>query len=99
MARGILFAEGPLDHGNLFTIRPDGTDLQHLTHYSGLTKVSTGFVLPRRQVDRFRHVVGAVNRPHATLNDVFVMNADGSHVRPLTCTKKWDGSPDWGLRQ
>ena len=95
----ILFVGGPLDHGNLFTIVPDGTDLQQLTHFSGLTKMSTGSYSPDGKSIVFGTVFGAVNRPHATLNDVFVMNADGSHVRPITRTKKWDGSPDWGPRQ
>ena len=95
----ILFAGGPLDHGNLFTIQPDGTSLQQLTHYQGLTKMSTGSYSPDGKSIVFGMVVGVVNRPRATLNDVFVMNADGSRIRPITRTRNWDGSPDWGPRQ
>ena len=92
----ILFAGGPLDHGNLYTIRPDGTSLKQLTHFSGLTRISTGSWSPDGKWIVFGTVVGAVNRSGATLNDVFVMNADGSHIRPITRTVNWDGSPDWG---
>ena len=95
----ILFAGGPMDHGNLFTIHPDGTGLQQLTHYHGLTKMSTGSYSPDGKSIVFGMVVGAVNTPGSTLNDVFVMNADGTHIRPFTRTKNWDGSPDWGPRQ
>src|SRR5215831_933510 len=87
----ILFGAGRPDHGNLFTIRPDGTRLQQLTHFSGLTGMSTGSWSPDGKSIVFGTVVGAVNRPGATLNDLFVMNADGSHRRPITRTRNYDG--------
>jgi hypothetical protein len=33
-----------------------------------------------------------------TLPDLFVMNADGTHMRPLTRTKNWETEADWGTR-
>ena len=30
------------------------------------------------------------------LPDVFVMGSDGTEVRPVTRTRNWDGTPDWG---
>jgi Tol biopolymer transport system component len=73
--------------------------MQQLTRFSGLTKMITGSYSPDGKSIVFGMVVGAVNRPHATLNDLFVMNADDSHRRPITRTRNWDGSPDWGPRQ
>jgi hypothetical protein len=31
-----------------------------------------------------------------TYPDVFVMNADGSHVHAVTHTKNWEGTAAWG---
>lgn len=92
----ILFAGGPQDHGNLYTVHPDGTGLQQLTHYKRLTQLSPGSWSPDGKSIVFGMVPGAVNRPGSTLNDVFVMNADGSHRRAITRTKNWDGAADWG---
>lgn len=95
----ILFLAGRPDHGNLFTIQPDGTGLRQLTHYQGLTKVTLGSYSPDGASIVFSTDVGAVNPPGATLDDVFVMTADGTDVRPVTRTRNWDGSPDWGPRR
>lgn len=94
----ILFLGGRADHGNLFTIRPDGTGLQQLTHFKGLTKVTVGSYSPDGQSIVFSTDIRAVNPAGATLPDVFVMTADGTHIRPVTRTRNWDGSPDWGPR-
>jgi TolB protein len=94
----ILFASGPTDHGNLFTIRPDGTGLRQLTHFRGPTDVSLGSYSPDGNSIVFSTVVGAVNRPGAGLTDVFVMTADGTHIRPVTRARNWDGEADWGSR-
>lgn len=95
----ILFVGGPKEHGNLFTVRPDGTGLQQLTHYKRLTQMLTGSYSPDGKSIVFSMVVGAANPSGGTLNDVFVMHADGSHVRSITRTRNWDGSPDWGPRR
>ena len=94
----ILFAAGPSDRWNLFTIHPDGTGLRQLTDFRGLTKVEVGSYSPDGKSIVFSTVVGAVNRPSATLADVFVMSADGTDIRPVTRTRNWDGSADWGPR-
>jgi Tol biopolymer transport system component len=94
----ILFASGPADHGNLYTIHPDGTDLQQLTHYHGVTRVEVGSFSSDGQSIVFSTVVGAVNPPASTLPDVFVMNADGTDIRPVTRTRNSEDSADWGPR-
>jgi TolB protein len=94
----ILFLSGPPDRGNLFTIHPDGTGLRQLTHFSGLTKVTVGSYSPDGASIVFATDVGAVNPPGATLDDVFVMTADGTNIRPVTRARNWDGSADWGPR-
>jgi Tol biopolymer transport system component len=86
---------------NLFTVRPDGNGLRQLTHFNGKTKTNleNGSFSPDGESIVFATVVGAVNPPHAGLDDVFVMSADGTDIRPVTRARNWDGLPDWGPRQ
>src|SRR5262249_34595143 len=91
-------ARGPSARWNLFTTRPDGTGLRQLTHFRGLTKLTVGSYSPDGESIVFSTVVGAVNPPGATLNDVFVMTADGTDIRPVTRSRNWDGEADWGPR-
>ena len=92
----ILFSTARHGRGNLFTVRPEGTGLRQLTHFRGLTNVENGSFSPDGESIVFATVVGAVNPPGATLDDVFVMSADGTDIRPVTRARNWDGSPDWG---
>jgi Tol biopolymer transport system component len=92
----ILFAAGPNDRANLFTVRPDGTGLRQLTHFKGLTRLEVGSFSPDDQSIVFATVVGAVNPRGANLPDVFVMTADGTDIRPVTRTRNFDASADWG---
>ena len=94
----ILFSTARHGRGNLFTVRPEGTGLRQLTHFRGLTNVENGSFSPDGESIVFATVVGAVNPPGATLDDVFVMSADGTDIRPVTRARNWDGSPDWGPR-
>lgn len=95
----ILFGAGKPDHGNLFTILPDGAGLQQLTHLSGVTGMSAGSWSPDGKSIVFGMAVGAVNGPGGTLNDLFVMNADGSGITQTTHTPNWEGNADWGPAQ
>jgi TolB protein len=95
----ILFTSGPSGRGNLFTIQPNGRGLRQLTHYRGASRVSLGSYSPDGRSIVFGTVVGAVNRPGATLNDVFVMTADGTDIRPVTRALNFDAHPDWGPRR
>jgi Tol biopolymer transport system component len=95
----ILFNTGRTDRWNLFTVRSDGTGLRQLTHFQGVTKVVNGSYSPDGESIVFSTVVGAVNPSGASLDDVFVMSADGTDIRPVTRARNWDGSPDWGPRR
>jgi Tol biopolymer transport system component len=94
----ILFAAGRRDRANLFTIRPDGTRLRQLTHYTGLTRLEVGSFSPDGHSIVFSSVVGAVNSAGSSLLDVFVMTAKGTKLRPVTRTRNLDASADWGPR-
>jgi len=94
----ILFNTGGIQirDQNLFTVRPDGTGLRQLTHFRGKTNLLNGSFSPDGESIVFATVIGAVNPPGAGLDDVFVMSADGTDIRPVTRARNWDGTPDWG---
>lgn len=94
----ILFTAGRASRGNLFTIRADGTGLRQLTPFKDVTKLVTGSYSPDGQSIIFATAVGAVNPPGASLDDIFVMSADGTDIRPVTRARNYDNSPDWGPR-
>ena len=81
---------------NLFTVRPDGTGVRQLTYFRGKTNLLNGSFSPDGESIVFATVVGATNPPGAGLDDVFVMSADGTDIRPVTRARNWDGAPDWG---
>jgi TolB protein len=83
--------------GNLYTIRTDGTGLRQLTHFSPNPRVlQDGSYSPDGTSIVFATNLGAVKVGRSDLPDLFVMRADGTNIRPLTRTRNWDGSPDWG---
>jgi TolB protein len=84
---------GPSD-GDIYTIDPDGTGLRRLTHLR--TGVELGSYSPDGMEIVFTTTAGATTGPASAFPDVFTMNADGSDITPLTRTKNWEGTPDWG---
>jgi Tol biopolymer transport system component len=100
----ILFRGGPGSFvdpggGNLYTIRPDGTDLQQLTHFpNALGVVHNGSFSPDGQSIVFATSYNATNRGDIQHPDLFVMRADGTDMRPITRTINWEDAPDWGSR-
>jgi len=80
---------------NLYTIRPDGTDLHQLTfaqngdlQYLGSSYSPDGrFITFGR-----RPATGGTNA------DVYIMRADGTHIEQVTKTKEYDSYPDWGSK-
>lgn len=74
----------------LHTIRPDGTDLKQLTRFSaGTVLLSASFSPDGKQI-----VFGMGGKGGKA--DIFVMNADGTEIRPLLQHPAWDSSVDWG---
>jgi Tol biopolymer transport system component len=78
---------------NLFTIRPDGSALRRLTHNTTGGRLLEGSYSPDGKQIVFETSAGAVGGSHP---DVFVMDADGTHVRQLTRTANFETEADWG---
>jgi TolB protein len=80
-----IIGEKTDDYMDLATIRPDGTDLQRITHGGGYTYASFSpdgtSILHRRQ--------------QGEASKVFLMNADGSNDHNLSGPTAIDGWPAW----
>jgi len=90
--RRILFRSPSSDvfGSNIYTIRPDGTGLRQLTRFAGNVEVlSSSFSPDGRFIVFARTGTGG-------LPDLFVMRSNGTELRRLTRTAKWDSNPDWG---
>jgi TolB protein len=81
---------------NLYTIGADGADLSQLTHARGgaVQHLSATFSPDGRWI-AFSRTPGVGKTGNA---DVFVMHADGTHVRNVTGSAIWDSGVDWGPR-
>jgi TolB protein len=76
----------PLDPFDIYTARPDGSDLRRLTSYGVYT--AEAVVSP----DGKRIVFTSLKDGDL---DIYTMNVDGSDVRRLTTTPGYDGGPWW----
>jgi Tol biopolymer transport system component len=74
----------------LYTVRPDGTGLRALTHFAKRRTVLSSSFSPDG-----RWITVALDG-RAGLPDIYIMHADGTHLRQLTRTSAWDSAPDWG---
>lgn len=84
--------ENEATQSQLYTIRPDGTDLRRLTNFPrGTLLLSATFSPNGKQIVFSKAGV-------AGQADVFTMQADGRDIRPVTQTARWDSAPDWGAR-
>ncbi len=86
-------AQDPHVSANLYTVKPNGKGLKQLTFETGGTRNYLGSSYSpdgRHIVAGFRPATGGTNA------DIFIMNTDGSHRRPLTQTVLYDSYPDWG---
>ena len=73
----------------VFTMRPDGSHRLQLTHFPASTEVAT----PAFSPDGRSIVVGFGPKFQP---DLYVMNADGTDVRPVTSGHHFDSAMDWG---
>jgi TolB protein len=77
---------------NLWTVRPNGTDLRQVTHFSPETEeLSASYSPDGRWIVLAR--TGRGGQP-----DLFAIHPDGSGLRQLTRTVEWDSAPDWGSK-
>ena len=84
------YAENENKQSDYWTVRPDGTDLEQMTHYKeGTIVLSTSYATDGKWI------VHATNGVDGNA-DVFVMRADGTGNRPVTHSRLWDSAPDWG---
>jgi Tol biopolymer transport system component len=86
--------------GNLYTVRPNGTGLRQLTHYNATDRrpgaLWTGSYSPDGSSILFATFRDAVGGADSGFPDILVMSVDGTNVRPVTRSRNWDGTPDWG---
>jgi Tol biopolymer transport system component len=77
--------------GNIWTIHPDGTGLHQVTHFTSRNpSVGPEFSPDGRQIAFFRVPPG-----RAKLVAIFVMRADGSHIRQVTPLRMDAAHPEW----
>ncbi|HEX9483636.1 MAG TPA: hypothetical protein VF929_03610 [Gemmatimonadaceae bacterium] len=75
-----------LDPYDIYTARPDGSDLRRLTNYGVYT--AEGVVSPDGRTIVFTSLKDGDL-------DIYAMNVDGSNVHRLTSTPGYDGGPWW----
>jgi Tol biopolymer transport system component len=99
--RRILFHDNlnrPDESANLSTIRPNGAGLRQLTFLDdGVTRYLGSSYSPDGKwiVAGRRPATGGTKAGAA---DVFVMRVDGTQLRKVTRTKRYDSYPDWGAK-
>ncbi len=92
-------SNGPdfLHQGNLYTVRPDGSGLRQVTHFGRrVNLLQNGSFSPGGAAIVFATTSGSIKTKHSDLPDVFTVGLDGAGLRPVTRSRNWDGSPDWG---
>ena len=75
---------------DLFRVRPNATGLRQLTNFAPEVEVLSASYAP----DGASIVFSRTGR--GGLPDLFVMRSDGTKLRQVTRTKRWDSAPDWG---
>jgi Tol biopolymer transport system component len=84
----------------IFTVRPDGTDLQQLTHAPGndahcAWSPDGKYIVFSSARLGFRDETPLYDGSPQPYAELFVMNADGSNQRPITSDKWEQGTPAW----
>jgi Tol biopolymer transport system component len=76
--------------GNYYTMRPDGTHLHRLTHFPAKSTTGKASWSPDGKSIVFAN--GGVGGN----DDIYVMDADGSAITPVTRTQTWESRAVWG---
>src|SRR6267378_4102710 len=84
----------------IFTNRPDGTDLKQLTHAPGndahcAWSPDAKYIVFSSSRLGFRDETPLYDGSPQPYAELFVMNADGSNQRPITSDKWEEGTPAW----
>ena len=82
--------EDEATQSQIYTVRPDGSDLRQLTRFpAGTLILSSAYSPDGTQIVFAKGDAG-------DQADLFVMNADGTGARPVLTSPLWDSAPDWG---
>jgi TolB protein len=82
--------EDDATQSQIYTIRPDGSELKQLTSFPDGTQVLSSTFSP----DGTQIVFGKADANGRA--DLFVMNVDGTGIRPILQSPLWDSAADWG---
>ena len=90
----------PYDEFDIYTIRPDGTDVKRLTDAEGNDAHSSwspdgNYILWSSSRFGFKDEAPLVINQPQPYAELFIMNADGSNQRPLTDNQYEEGTPAW----
>jgi len=97
--RWILFRShsGQDRTSNLYLVHPGGTGLLRVTHtFSGFPQWGSLSFSPDGTMITVAHNLG--QEGSGSISHVWVMNLDGSGLRQVTRTARFDSAPDWGPR-
>lgn len=76
--------------GDYYTLRPDGTAMHRLTHFGGTATTGAAAWSPDGTSIVFANAGVGGN------DDIYVMQADGGAIAPVTRTPTWESAPAWG---
>jgi TolB protein len=95
---GIVFTVNRAGWGEIWVMRPDGSARRRLTRPRPARAYAAGSVRPAWSPDRTQIAFAAqmdTRVRNQRLTEIYVMRADGSHVRRLTRNEAVDSDPSW----
>jgi Tol biopolymer transport system component len=82
--------EDDVTQSQIYTVRPDGSELEQLTSFPDGTQLLSSTFSP----DGTKIVFAKADAGGQA--DLFVMNADGTGIQPILQSALWESAPDWG---